>query len=139
MANYITEEDVRNFVLDRNIEDNDLLLDLAFSPEEIEDAMKRAAREWNSIPPYVSTADPSKLDASMNLFLDAIAQQLYISELNKLMRNDIDYTAGGVGTNLEQKRISHLRELISFHGDRFRQAARDIKIALNLNQTYMHF
>ena len=52
----LTTEDIRHFLLDRDVEDNDLELDVAFSDEEIRDAMKRAARAYNSIPPFVCTA-----------------------------------------------------------------------------------
>ena len=136
---YITPEDVRNFMWDRTVQDNDLIIDLAFSEEEILGAMYRAAREFIIVPPYVVQVTAEMLDGSTNIFLDAVAQQLYISELSRLMRNDIDYTAGGVSTNLVAKRINHLKELIKIHGDRFRQATQDIKVTINIHEAFGSF
>jgi glutathionylspermidine synthase len=135
----ITEDDVRMFMLDRSAADNDLDGDLSFSSEEIADAMDRAAREYNSVPPLVSNIRAQHMNKDTNMFLDAIAQQLYISAVAKLKRNDIDYTAGGVGTNLEAKRIDHYMKLIALHGERFREAAQNIKVAQNLRSAFRHF
>lgn len=126
-------------MFDRSIEDNDLLLDLNFSEEEIQDAMVRAAREFNSIPPFVSAVHPSYLPTDTNLFLDGCAAQLYISELSKLMRNDIDYTTGGVQTNLVAKRIGHLKELFKLHTERFVKAAKDVKLTTNIHAAFHHY
>ena len=126
-------------MFDRSIEDNDLLLDLNFSEEEIRNGMVRAAREYASIPPYTSTVSASCLPADTNMFLDAVAAQLYMSEMSKLMRNDIDYAGGNVSTNLVAKRIQHLSSLIKLHTERFAQAAKQQKIAENVNAGFFHF
>jgi len=136
---YITIEDVRLFILDRTIDDNDLILDLAYDDSEISNAMVRAAREYNGIPPLCSFADPDALSADTNMFLDGIAAQLYISTLSKLMRNDIDYNSGGVTTNIVAKRIGHLKELIKLHQDRFMQTASDHKKFINIGQGFFHY
>ena len=132
----ITAIDVREYILDRSIADNALDLDLTFDDAEIISAMKRAAREFNSIPPFVSRVNPDQLPDDTNLFLDAIAVQLYISRLSKLQRSDIDYTAGGVTTNLVAKQLEHLQSGIKFHDERFRSAATALKIGINLQQAY---
>ena len=133
---FITAEDVRLYILDRSIDDNDLLMDLAYDDTDISNAMVRAAREYNGIPPLCSYADPDTLDATTNMFLDAIAAQLYISTLSKLMRNDIDYNSGGVTTNIVAKRIGHLKELIKLHQDRFQLTASDHKKFVNISQGF---
>lgn len=135
----ITSDDVRMYIFDRSIEDNDLLLDLNFSEEEIANAMVRAAREYASIPPYTSTVNPGCLPADTNMFLDAITAQLYMSEMNKLMRNDIDYTSGNVTTNLVAKRIKHLAELVKMYQERFKLAAKEWKISENVSAGFYHF
>jgi hypothetical protein len=127
----ITVEDIRLYILDRTIEDNDMDKDLSFSDEEIIAAMERAAREYNSIPPYVGCVEADALPKNTNMFFDATVQQLYIAELNRMSRNDIDYDAGGVSTNLEAKRIEHLKQLSRDHGERFREAATNLKIHTN--------
>lgn len=134
---YITIEDVRHYMMDRTPDDNGV--DLEYSNDEIRQAMIRAARDYNSLPPRVSDADPDRLSARTNMFLDAIAAQLYTATLAKLTRNDIDYTAGGVSTNINAKRIMHLRELIQTHRNLFREAAQQEKIAINLDDAYGHF
>jgi hypothetical protein len=136
---YLTHEDVRLYILDRSVEDNDLDLDLAFADEEIDAAMRRAARAWNSIPPFISQVTWPYLPDDTNVFLEATAEQLYIALLSKLQRNDIDYTAGGVGTNLVSKRIEHLKWQIQDCRGRWQQVAHDIKLTHNLKQAFTEF
>jgi hypothetical protein len=59
-----------------------------------------------------------------------------ISLLSKLRRNDIDYSAGGVGVNLVAKRIAHLQNEIKEHREAWKQEATSRKIALNLSFAY---
>jgi hypothetical protein len=132
----LTIDDVRHFILDRSAEDNALDLDLAFSDDEVRDAFKRAAREYNSIPPFIGTVDPSDLPDDTNLFLDATVVQLYISRMSRLQRNDLDYSAGGVSVELEKRQIAHMKEMIPFHRDRFLEAAKAKKVFLNLRRAY---
>lgn len=132
---YITVEDVRNYMIDETPDDTGI--DIAFSDDDIRQAMVRAAREYNSIPPRVADADPSKLSARTNMFLDAIAVQLYKSELQKLTRDDIDYSAGGVSTNIVSKRIDHLRStLIPQHDQSFKSAAHTEKLEINISNSF---
>ncbi len=135
----LTTEDVRAFILDRTVEDNDLLMDLNFSEVEIQNAMVRAAREYASITPYTSVVNPACLPDATNMFLDCVAAQLYLSEMSKLMRNDIDYNSGNITTNLVAKRIGHLKELYKLHMDRFREVAKQWKLTENINQGFFNF
>jgi hypothetical protein len=135
----ITSEDIRMFIFDRTIEDNDLLLDLNFSEAEIQNAMIRAAREYASIPPYTSIVNPACLPGDTNMFLDGVVAQLYLSEMSKLMRNDIDYTSGNVTTNIVTKRIGHLKELFKLHQERFLTAAKPWKLTENINQGFFNY
>ena len=136
---FITVEDVRHFMMDRTTDDNDLLVDLAYSDDEIKQAMVRAARDFNSVPPLVVTANPEYLDAQTNLFLDGIAKHLYMASMSKSMRNDMDYTAGGVSTNIEQKRIEHMKFLIQMHDQRFKEMATTYKVAINIAEGFGSF
>ena len=134
--NYLTVDDIRLYILDRSVADNDLDRDLSFSNDEIFAAMERAAREYNSLPPFVNSARAACLPKDTNMFLDGVVQQLYIAWLNRAMRNDIDYDAGGVVTSLEAKRIKHMQQLAQDHGERFREAARNRKVFLNMSEGY---
>lgn len=135
----LTEQDIRDFILDRSVDDN-AGLDLSFSSADIAQAMKRAAREYNSIPPvFIQVDDKDHLPSETNMFLDATAEQLYISEKARLTRDDIDYSAGGVVTPIARQRIKHLDDLIKFHGERFQTAAKAQKLTANLRRAYRHY
>jgi hypothetical protein len=137
---YITTDDVRKYILDRSIEDNNLDLDLAFGDDEIANAMKGAIRDYNSIPPLIGILeDPTQLPGDTNIFLDATAKHLYLAKLAQLTREDIDYTSGGVTANLVAKRIGHLQELIKLHDELFREPAKDRKLAANLMRAFRHY
>lgn len=136
---YITVEDVRHYIMDRTLDDNDLLADIAYTDDEIRQAMVYAARDYNSVPPAVSMVTPDCLPAHTNMLLDAVVKNLYIMTLAQLTRNDLDYTAGGVGANMDAKRIGHLRDLIALHQDKFFTAARDEKIRINIDDAYGAF
>lgn len=132
---YLTHDDVRNFMLDRSIEDNLIDRDLAFSDEEIADAMRRCARDYNAIPPYgVSGARGDRLPGNSTLFLYGVAKQLYLSALQKLMRNDIDYTAGNVTTSLTAKRIEHYTNLVKLMDTEFKTIALAVKKNINIRK-----
>jgi hypothetical protein len=136
---YLTEQDVRDFIQDRNAADNDGM-DLSYSPEDLKSAMRRAAREYNSIPPlFIRLDDMDHLPGETNMFLDATAEQLFISEYNRLTRSDIDYTAGGVVTPIDRKRIEYLQQLIKMHGERWRDVAKTHKLQINYARGYRHF
>ncbi len=139
MSKALTTEDVRMFLLDRDATDNDLELDLAFSDEEIKSAMERAARSYNGIPPYVHNVSPNALPGDTNLFLHAAAEQLLRSLLSKLRRNDVDYTAGGVGVNIVTKRIAHLEREIREHRELWQEEATSRKLYININLGYRTF
>jgi len=133
---YITVDDIRLYILDRSIEDNPLDKDLSFSDEEILAAMERAARAYNGFPPYVDAVTPDCLPKHDNTFFDAVVQQLYIGEIARISRNDIDYEAGGVSTNLETKRIAHLRRMAAEHGELWRESARQRKVFKNWRDAF---
>jgi hypothetical protein len=135
-SNYITIEDVRNYVQDRTIEDNDLELDLAFSDPEIQEAMKSAARAYNSVPPLIGNVDWRCLDGTTNMFLDAIAEQLFRPVVARLSRNDLEFDAGGVRTNIDRRVIDNYRKLISEYHERWSSVARTLKVHANLQRGF---
>lgn len=133
---HIKIDDVRDYILDRCAEDNQLYLDVVFSGDEIQNAMKRAAREYNSVPPLISTVHWEHLDDSTNLFLDAIVAHLYISRISQLQRNDIKHDVGGVSVDLEQRQIEYMTKMIPFFLDRFKEATHARKLTANLRAAY---
>jgi hypothetical protein len=136
---YITFDDVRNFILDRDAADNDLLMKQSFTDEEILQAMKSAAREYNSISPYVDSVTCSTLPADTNMFLNGTVAFLYSALRAKLMRNEVAYNSGGVGTETDRRQIENLSLLIKEHMEFFLAEAQRTKVIKNLNNAYAHF
>lgn len=136
-ASYIVEEDIREYLMDTSWEDNDLLLDKAFSTEELEAAMRSVVRMWNDIPPFLnSTITPDKLPSNSNVFFDGIVLALLKRKLLNLTRNDIDYNAGNMQVSFEAKHIQHIKSLIPYYEAKFEQAAKAIKTSANLRSAY---
>ena len=133
----ITIEDVRDYIKDVTWEDNDLLLDLAFTDDEITRAMKAVVREWNGIPPY--TLDKYQYDQlpdNTNVFFDGIVAALLRTELLNKTRNEADYRAGNMTTTIDTTYIQRLRELIQVYEARFKEVAQGLKITKNLSDVY---
>lgn len=140
MENYITIDDVRHYIMDREAEDNELEMDLSFTDDEITKALQSAMRDYNSTIPLCSSYDnPAQLSGDTNMFLDGATAHLYMALWNRLTRSDIDYTAGGVTTNLVAKQIAHCKDKIKLYGDRFKETATNIKIQINVNAAWGHF
>lgn len=134
----ITEEDVRDYLKDKVAQDNPLLAgELRYSTEDIHKAMRRTAREYNAIPPIgVSAVDPEALPGDTNVFLDGIAAALMRMTLINETANDINISAGNVSVQVGALQIGHLRNLIPMFDDRFREAATNIKLSINLNNAF---
>ena len=135
----ITLEDIRQYVADASIADNELAMDFTFSNEDIASAMRSAARSYNSIPPLIGNVNPDCLPADTNLFFDGVAMHLCMVEYQRRTKADIDYSAGGVITNLVAKRIIHLQGLIKMFRERFEAAAQALKLSQNIRAGYCHF
>lgn len=133
---YVTVQMVRDYLLDRSIEDNELEMDLAYTDQEILQAMQRAAREFNVLPPLTLSVDYRQLPTDTNIFLQATAEQIFKSQIHKLRRNDFDYAAGGVASNLVQKRIQHYAEAVREERSLWQQSARNLKVIKNMNMAW---
>lgn len=133
---YLDIDEVRHHILDRTVEDNDLDLDLSFSDEEIIKAMKRAARAFNTLPPQIMSVEWNRMPLDTNVFLDATAEHLYRAAIQKLRRNDIDYNAGGVATNLQAKRIANFERSIAELNKTWTDEAKATKVIYNMSQVW---
>ena len=67
-----------------------------------------------------------------NLFLYGAAQQLCLSRKAKLMRNDIDYSAGNVQVSPAKKEIQYLDALQKEFRDYFIMEAKQRKVTMNV-------
>lgn len=133
----LTTQDVRLFMLDHQVENNLLDLDLAWSEEEILNAMRRTAMMFNEIEPISGNLaiNPLSLPTSYTI-LTGVAYQLYLSTLQKYQRNDLDYSVGGVKTNLFSHRIKHFTQMMQFLKEEFETKANSIKTAENINNAW---
>lgn len=135
---FITEADVRSYIKDKVDTDNPLSAgELRYSTEEITNAMRTSAREYNSLPPIgVSTVDPTCLPGDTNVFLDGITAALLRTTLINEAANDIAVQAGNVNVQVGSVQIAHLKTLIPMFDERFKQAASAIKISINLSNAF---
>jgi hypothetical protein len=134
--NYITIDDVREYMRDRTADDHELLTDVAWTDEEISRAMRTAAREFNSITPFSITVNPNHLPGDTNVFLDGIAVALFRRMRTNDGLNDLAYTAGSVKVDITGTRIGHLDRMIGMYDERFQSRAKEIKRAANLRMAF---
>jgi len=134
---YVTPDEVRHYIEDRNAEDNDFDNDLSFSNEEIQVAMRRAARAYNSILPLgVDVVTPDKMPDVTEMFFDGVIWKLYSARLARLGRNDFDFNAGDVDVSPETKRIAFFGREAKAAEERFKEAAQDVKGTINISSGY---
>jgi hypothetical protein len=138
MDQYVTIDAIRDYLMDRTVDDNEIDFDLTFEDPEIEKAMGHGLRDYNSVPPISigGSCDPSQLPADTNIFFDATIVHLYTSLIAKLSRNDVDVAAGGVKVNINAKRIEHLTRLRKQHKEDFLEAAKARKLTLNYRKCF---
>ena len=127
--------DVRRFVLDRMIDDNEIDLELFFGDDEIITARRLAVAYYNEFPPYVdrialSDCNQDCLPAPI-MFLNGIAYQLYLAKLQKLHKEDVDYQAGGMTVNIIKKRIAYITSTIKEFKTEFENLASSRKTHIN--------
>lgn len=134
----LTPEDIRHFILDRTALDNELELDLYFTDDEIFKAIRHACMSFNSIPPRVYFLEPLNAPYTMTM-LHGTAYHLYLSKIDSLGRNEIEYTSGGVTSNSAAARIRNLKELAMLHRQEFETLARQEKIEQNIMSGFSTF
>lgn len=134
----IDHGDVRAYIFDRTLADNPLELDLQFSDDEIGHAMRFAAMRYNDMPPHVNVVDPAKLPFA-STFLDGVAYFLYLGLLQKLQRNDMDYSAGNAEVDINKRRIEHIKAWVTFFKDEFERQAKEIKVTINIHDAFMAY
>jgi hypothetical protein len=134
----LTIEDVRHFIMDRTVADNPLLLDLAYSDDEIAQAIRFACLSFNEIPPYVYEVNPECIPFSM-LFMHGAVYHCYLGKMAQLMRRDMDHQAGSMTVDITKRQIANLQVLIKLHKDEFEGMAKQRKISANVSAAFRHF
>lgn len=131
----IDVQDVRQFMMDRTVKDNLLDMDLAYSDEDIGFARRFAAMEYNESPPLCHRVCVDNLPFGLT-FLWGIAYYLIVGNLQKLMRQDIDYSAGNVAVDLTKRRIEHLKTLLPVYKGEFEKRVLQQKAQINIAAGY---
>lgn len=132
MAHTITVAEVREELKDRAAEDHLVLIDLAFTDEDIEWAMKACARKFNSIRPLGITVCWDGLPSNTSVFFDGITWALIRRWHMNVGMNDYDYSAGGVTANVQGSRRKNLEALRDKLEQQFLESATDLKVTANL-------
>lgn len=135
-----SNEDVRRFVLDRMVDDNEIDLELFFSDSEINYARSLAVAMYNELPPYV---DPIALDScnadclpAPVMFLNGITYYMYLKKLQKLQKEDVDYQAGGMTVNIVKKRIAYITSNLKIFKTEFENLAISRKTHINYSSAF---
>lgn len=131
MASILTEQDIRLFILDRNIADNPVDLDLSFSSEEIANAEKNAVRHFNMMPPVVGRAIGQIPEPLIHLY--GTVYYLYLAKILNLSRNDVDYQAGGMSVDITKRRLANYTAISQQLRSEFEQAAKNYKRTINIH------
>lgn len=136
----LTPDDIRHFIWDRAVEDNLVEFDLAYSDEEIKNAMEYAVFSYNDIAPIFITHNGTINNIPRKgFFIHGIIYHLYLSKMAKETRNDITYDAGGVKVDFNKTLIGHLQALVKFHKQEFEVGAKTFKVAANLQEGFDAF
>jgi hypothetical protein len=128
-------DDVRHFIWDRSLDDNEVDMDLAFSDEEIANAMRHTSLSFNAIKPFSITMSGLGLP-NTSWALHGVTYHLLLSRYHRESRNDISYNAGGVTTDRQKTLISHIKEQMQYHREEFYSQARDFKFNVNIENSY---
>jgi hypothetical protein len=112
----ITIPEVRMLLLDRCPADNGLLDDFEFSDAEVVFAIRRPVDEWNEMLPQIAGYQftPATFPYRYN-WLNATAAELLRMASRKLLRNKLDYSAGGVNINDKSRGPVYVQLAESMH------------------------
>lgn len=99
---YLTEVDVRIWLRDNDPEMNTLIDQEEFSSEEIRTALTLTADYWNETPPFTSRYDYDKFPWRYHLLQGAAANLLFMAA-HRYRRNHLNYNAGGVSVDDQNK------------------------------------
>lgn len=133
---YITIADVREEMYDRQAEDHLVLIDIAFTDDDIEWAMAACARKYNSIEPTTSCVEADKLPFDTNIFMDGVCWALVRRWHRNVSMNDFQYNAGGVSANVQESLLQNLARLRDELERDFVSAAQNLKIRQNIQGAF---
>ena len=127
----MTDMEVRIFLRDTHPEDNILIDDFEFSPEEIRTAMNITVDRWNDTPPDIYRYDYDKFPYRSILLL-GVASNLLSMAAHRYRRNSLQINAGGAAVNDQEKAGQYDQAAIRLSQECL-QAIRTKKRELNSN------
>jgi len=133
MANKPTVEDIRVFMRDR-LARNDLLERFEFTDEEIEKAMLFAVDSYNLKPPIQIIATIGNFPYRPLLMLGTAAT-LLLGESMAQLRNELDYSDGGIHVGVDNKWQKYLQFAQTLQ-QQFDQIASEIKMQINADAAF---
>jgi Trm5-related predicted tRNA methylase len=134
----IDAQDVRDFIFDRTLDDNPTELDLVFSDDEIQKAMRFAAMKYNETSPFVHEVSAAFLPFG-SMFLNGIAYTLYLSKLQMETRQDIEYQAGSMTIDVYKRKVEHLQNFVKLFKTEFETMVKERKLAINISAAFHSF
>lgn len=132
----VSEEDVRNFLLDRAPEDNPLLDDVQVDDRTVVAGLQFAADLYNTELPIVGTVTRDTFPYRAEAIMLCAAYCLRATAI-RLKRNTAETTTQG-GTTLDDKRgkPEFYLQLASQLSNEAKERIRDLKVSLNVRQCW---
>lgn len=107
--------------------------DVNWSDDDLRKSLDAVAREFNSLPPLISShCDSSNLPADTNMFLDGAGAFAIERWLRRKQRERAPFSAGGIETDPDGPLIDSMGKLAAELRQRFTRAATTLKATNNM-------
>lgn len=126
--------EIRLHLRDTDPSESYLLDNLAFSDEEIAQALWLPVQYWNEIPPPIGTYTTANFPFRYH-WLMATAGYLFLTAAEQQRRNHLNYAAGGVQVN-DQDKEPNYEQAAKRRLDEYKDFVRRKKAEINLNSAY---
>lgn len=126
--------EIRLHLRDTDPSESYLLDNLAFSDEEIAQALWMPVQYWNEIPPPIGTYTTADFPFRYH-WLMATAGYLFLTAAEQQRRNNLAYAAGGVQVN-DQDKEPNYEQAAKRRLDEYKEFVRRKKAQINLENAY---
>lgn len=126
--------EIRMHLRDTEPSESFLLDNLAFSDEEIMQAIYLPVQYWNEIPPPIGTHTTANFPYRYH-WLMAIAGYLFLTAAEQMRRNNLRYSASGVNID-DQNKEPNYEQAAQRRLDEFREFVKRKKAEINLSNAY---
>lgn len=126
-----TVDEIRLSMRDNGPEDNRLLDDYEFDAAELCWALVRSVQFWNTCPPPIEFYYDTITFPLRDLWLEGVCGQLFEIAANRYMRNDLQYSAGGVSV-ADQAKWQQYYATGQRRWEAFASQVRSRKVSINM-------